>query len=71
MPGWRGCISLYLGGALGGATVGLYQNGGRHEQRNEHIDTNRYAYSGAEGRYMVFWLSSDKRYPSKMKRRAK
>ena len=41
------------------------------EQRNEHIDTNRYAYSGAEGRYMVFWLSSDKRYPSKMKRRAK
>ena len=62
---------LYLGGALGGAIVGLYQNGGCHEQRNEHVDTNKYAYSGVEGRYKAFWPQSDKDYPSKMKRRAK
>ena len=40
---------LCLGGALGGATVGLYQNGGCDEQRNEHIDTSRYVCSGVEG----------------------
>ena len=32
----------YLGGAKGGATVGLYQNGGYDEQRNEHIDTKKW-----------------------------
>ena len=37
------------GGALGGAIVRLYQNGGYDEQRNEHIDTNRYACSSVEG----------------------
>lgn len=37
------------GGAKGGATIGLYQNGGYDEQRNEHIDTNRYACSSVEG----------------------
>ena len=41
-----GCICLYLGGA----TVGLYQNGGYDEQRNEHIDTNRYACT------LLFWM---------------
>ena len=40
---------LCLGGALGGATVGLYQNGGYDEQRNEHIDTNRCACSSIAG----------------------
>ncbi|MCI5511191.1 MAG: hypothetical protein MR436_12390, partial [Eubacterium sp.] len=40
---------LYLGGAKGGAIVGLYQNDGYDEQRNEHIDTSRYACSGVEG----------------------
>ena len=48
MSGWRGHFSC-LGGALGGATVGLYQNGGYDEQRNEHIDTSRYVCSGVEG----------------------
>ena len=48
MSGWREHL-LYLGGALGGATVGLYQNGGYDEQRNEHIDTIRYSRSGIEG----------------------
>ena len=33
MPGWRVMHLLYLGGALGGATVGLYQNGGCDEDR--------------------------------------
>ena len=37
------------GGAKGGAIVRLYQNGGYDEQRNEHIDTNRYACGGVEG----------------------
>ena len=45
----EGVHPLYLGGALGGATVGLYQNGGYDEQRNEHIDTSRYVCSGVEG----------------------
>ena len=31
MPGWRVMHLLYLGGALGGATVSLYQNGGCDE----------------------------------------
>ena len=31
----EGVHLLYLGGAI----VGLYQNGGCDEQRNEHIDT--------------------------------
>ena len=48
------------GGAKGGAIVRLYHNGGYDEQRNEHIDTNKYAYSGAEGRYKAFWPPSDK-----------
>ena len=34
---------------LGGATVGLYQNGGYDEQRNEHIDTSERIYGGVEG----------------------
>ena len=49
-----------FGRAEGSAIVGLYQNGGCYEQRNEHIDTNKYAYSGAEGRYKAFWPPSDK-----------
>ena len=49
MPGWRVMHLLYLGGALGGAIVRLYQNGGYDEQRNEHIDTSRYVCSGVEG----------------------
>ena len=32
MSGWREHL-LYLGGALGGATVGLYQNGGYDEYK--------------------------------------
>lgn len=31
MPGWRVMHLLYLGGAKGGATVSLYQNGGCDE----------------------------------------
>lgn len=31
MPGWRVMHLLYLGGALGGAIVSLYQNGGCNE----------------------------------------
>ena len=48
MSGWREHL-LYLGGAKGGATVGLYQNGGYDEQRNEHIDTSGYACGCVEG----------------------
>ena len=33
MPGWSVMHLLYLGGALGGAIVSLYQNGGCNEQR--------------------------------------
>lgn len=31
MPGWSVMHLLYLGGALGGAIVSLYQNGGCNE----------------------------------------
>ena len=37
MPGWRGVHLLYLGGAKGGATVGLYQNGGYDESLSMRI----------------------------------
>ena len=37
MPGWRVMYLLYLGGALGGATVGLYQNGGYDESLSLRI----------------------------------
>ena len=39
MSGWREHL-LYLGGALGGATVGLYQNGGCDESRSREINTS-------------------------------
>ena len=35
----EGVHLLYLGGALGGAIVRLYQNGGYDEHRNTEIDT--------------------------------
>ena len=39
MPGWRVMHLLYLGGALGGAIVSLYQNGGCNEDDIELKDT--------------------------------
>ena len=39
MPGWRVMYLLYLGGALGGAIVSLYQNGGCNEDDIELKDT--------------------------------
>ena len=39
MPGWRVMHLLYLGGALGGAIVSLYQNGGCDEPRNYEFAT--------------------------------
>ena len=39
MPGWRGMHLLCLGGALGGATVGLYQNGGYDEHSTMMFNT--------------------------------
>ena len=39
MPGWRVMYILYLGGALGGAIVSLYQNGGCNEDDIELKDT--------------------------------
>ena len=37
MPGWRVMHLLYLGGALGGAIVSLYQNGGCNESMSVRI----------------------------------
>ena len=39
MPGWRVMYLLYLGGALGGAIVSFYQNGGCNEDDIELKDT--------------------------------
>ena len=44
LPGWRVMHLLYLGGALRGAIVSLYQNGGCNEQRCNiyHTTAGRY-----------------------------
>ena len=49
MPGWRVMHLLYLGGAKGGATVGLYQNGDCDEQgyyqNNTYVRLRAYRYN--------------------------
>ena len=43
---FTGCV---LGGAKGGAIVGLYQNGGCDEHSPTQFNTTKYAHSGIEG----------------------